>query len=391
VKKYLSNALFFALLLLAVFPRSPVFAQTAQSYSPVTQCHESTLLTKIETIFSSPIYETALTQSDGTRIRLKSKFLGTVLVARNGKIIFEKSYGNADSQNLNRALSRFEIGSITKQFTAAAILKLQEMGKLSVKDPIAKYLPGVPQNDWQNVTIEKLLTHRAGIWDGDSGPSQISLLQYADIIFQSPLHVQTGYEGTYSNLGYVLLAAIIESVSGKPYERFLHETIFQTVGMLNTGVLNGTDPVEHLSQPHIMSQTVVSGRYVNRYYFEEIKPRDKSFMHGAGDMYSTAGDLLKWHLALIGGRILNLESVNEMEHPRSEVDGESYGFGLTIQKLGSQFIIGHGGSTIGSKARIESSINGKTTVIILANADFYTYVRLASQSIWVAVKKECLL
>jgi CubicO group peptidase (beta-lactamase class C family) len=171
------------------------------------------------------------------------QFMGTVLVAQGDKIVFEKSYGDANLEwNIpDDASTKFRIGSITKQFTAASILLLEERGKLSTDDPVKKYMPDAPAA-WDKITIYNLLTHTSGIPSFTSFPDYQSSEGTAttpkalvDRFRNKPLEFQPGEKWNYSNSGYVLLGYLLEKISGQTYSDFVTENIFKPLGMKDTG------------------------------------------------------------------------------------------------------------------------------------------------------------
>ena len=173
-----------------------------------------------------------------------------VLVAQDGKILFEKGYGLADVEHHVPVVPQttFHIGSLTKQFTASAILKLQEEGKLSVEDKLSKYIPDFPRGN--EVTLRQLLNHTSGIWpDLDEPDSRLTNATTTEAIIKEirkyPYNFAPGTKWRYSNSGYLLLGYIVEKVSGQSYGDFLRENFFQPLGMTNTGVYRA-----HLDLPH---------------------------------------------------------------------------------------------------------------------------------------------
>jgi CubicO group peptidase (beta-lactamase class C family) len=171
------------------------------------------------------------------------KFMGSVLVARGGTVLLDKGYGFANLEwNVpNSATTKFRLGSVTKQFTAASVLLLQERGKLKVDDPVKNYMPDAPPA-WDKVTIYNLLTHTSGIPNFTSFPDYASteavsttpeklVARFRD----KPLEFQPGEKWSYSNSGYVLLGFLIEKISGESYEKFVQENIFDPLGMKDSG------------------------------------------------------------------------------------------------------------------------------------------------------------
>jgi CubicO group peptidase (beta-lactamase class C family) len=234
---------------------------------------------------------------------------GAVLVAHNG-MLFEKGYDLADKDaNIpNTPQTRFRIGSITKQFTAMAILILQDRGKLHVQDPICLYVPDCPQ-DWQPITIENLLTHTSGIPDYINSPDFVAtwtepatpeelIARFKDM----PLEFPPGSRFKYSNSGYTLLGYIIERASGQSYATFLRENIFVPLKMNNTGYDATYPPLP---------------QHATGYYRGYIKPTpyDPSVLYAAGALYSTVEDLDAWDQALIMHKLLSRQALDAMFTP----------------------------------------------------------------------------
>src|SRR5438552_78915 len=176
-----------------------------------------------------------------------SKFMGTVLVAQDGKILLDKGYGfaNLECEIPNTPTTKFRLGSITKQFTAASILLLEERGKLKVEDPVKKYLPTAPAA-WDKVTIFHLLTHTAGIPNTPdfAGMSISSTAENVARFRDKPLDFQPGERWNYSNSGYILLGLLIEWLSGERYADFVRENIFAPLGMKDSGYDSNTALIE---------------------------------------------------------------------------------------------------------------------------------------------------
>jgi CubicO group peptidase (beta-lactamase class C family) len=176
------------------------------------------------------------------------KFMGTALVARDGHVLFSKGYGfaNLEWNIANTPDTRFRLGSVTKQFTAASILLLEERGKLSVADPVRKYVPDAPAA-WDKITIRNLLTHTSGI-PNFTGFSDYQKLEpfpttAAELVARfrdKPLDFQPGEKYSYSNSGFVLPGYITERITGTSYEKFVTENLFQPLGMKDTGYDSNT-------------------------------------------------------------------------------------------------------------------------------------------------------
>ena len=220
------------------------------------------------------------------------KFSGAVLVARQGDVLLSQGYGLADrEQNLpNMAQTRFRLGSITKQFTAMAILILKARGKLDVKDPICNYITDCPST-WEGITIDHLLTHTSGIPDlislpdyrstlATPSPPKQTIARFKDL----PLDFQPGEKWSYSNSGYIVLGYIIERTSGQSYEDFLQQSIFTPLNLSNTGY------------DHNSSSLAVG--YPDRHSTLPAEFIDMSIPYAAGALYSTVEDLYRWEQAL---------------------------------------------------------------------------------------------
>ncbi|HEY2951294.1 MAG TPA: serine hydrolase, partial [Verrucomicrobiae bacterium] len=294
-----------------------------------------------------------------------------VLVAQNGKILFEKGYGLANLEHRVPVTTetKFRIGSITKQFIAAAILKLREQGKLNLDDRLSKFIPDFPRGG--EVTIHHLLTHTSGIHSYTSKPDFIEtaplFIKPEDLIqsFKNdPYEFDPGKKWSYNNSGFFLLGDIIEKVSGKAYEEFLRTTFFEPLGMTNTGVHHGTEVLEHEAQGYAFE----SGR------MKKALNWDMSRAGGAGALYSTVGDLYRWNEAVFNGKVLNDASLKAAFTPvkttenKSEKLEEGYGCGWAIGKLRGLKQISHGGGLDGFISYLLRVPEERLTVVVLANA-----------------------
>ncbi len=249
---------------------------------------------------------------------------GTLVAARDGELVACEGWGLADHESAvpSDCDTVYDVGSITKQFTAAAVVKLEMQGELSVTDPIGRYLDGVP-TDKRAITVQQLLTHTAGFVDslgGDYDP-----LSRADLIadaFASDLRTAPGARHHYSNVGYSLLAAIIEEVSGMGYEDYLAEHLFGPAGMTQTGYVLPDWRPEQVAIEYD-AQGVAQGRP-----FEHPWAGDGPYwnLRGNGGLLSTARDLFRWHLALEGDEVLDQRAKRELFEPRvpEEPGGDSY-------------------------------------------------------------------
>jgi CubicO group peptidase (beta-lactamase class C family) len=243
----------------------------------------------------------------------EKKFMGSVLVARGDKVILSKGYGSANLEwdIPNSPTTRFRLGSVTKQFTAACILLLEERGKLKVDDPVKKYLPDAPAT-WDKITVFNLLTHTSGIPNFTSFPDYSSteaipttpeklVARFRD----KPLDFQPGEKWQYSNSGYILLGYLIEKISGQSYADFVQQNIFQPLGMKDSGYDSNSTVIGHRASGYTTgAHGMVNAGYV-----------DMSIPFSAGALYSTTEDLLRWEQGLFGGKLLTAASLEKMTTP----------------------------------------------------------------------------
>lgn len=289
------------------------------------------------------------------------QFMGSVLVARGDQVLFSKSYGSADLEwNVpNTSTTKFRIGSITKQFTAASVLLLEERGKLKIQDPIRNYLPDTPPA-WDSITIFHLLTHTSGlppIHDPSEAaklnPFAVTPAQNIAKIHDKPLEFAPGSQYKYCNPGYILLGLLIEKVSGKSYQEFLQENIFSPLGMNDSGYDSNSDIIPRRANGYAPGLKGV----------EHAPFIHMSLPFSAGALYSTTEDLLRWERGLFGGKLLSAESLEKMTTPFKE----DYGFGLHINTFNGRQRIIHGGGIEGFNTYLAYFPDSKITVITLAN------------------------
>jgi len=290
------------------------------------------------------------------------KFMGTALVARDGQVLFSKGYGfaNLEWKIPNTPDAKFRLGSVTKQFTAASILLLEERGKLSITDPVKNYMPDAPAA-WDKITIRHLLTHTSGIpnFTGFADYQKLEPFKAtpAELVARfrdKQLDFQPGEKWSYSNSGYVLLGYLIEKITGETYEKFVTENIFQPLGMRDTGYDSNTAIIARRADGYQMGP----GGYQHAGFIHMSIP------HAAGALYSTTEDLLKWEQGLYGGKLLKPASLEKMTTPFLE----NYAFGLGIQTVGGHKKISHGGGIEGFNTVLEYYPDDKLAVVVLENS-----------------------
>jgi CubicO group peptidase (beta-lactamase class C family) len=282
-------------------------------------------------------------------------FSGSVLVARDGHILFEKSYGMANYEwdIANSGKTKFHIASVTKTFTAAAILQLERQGKLKLSDPLSKYVPDFLNGE--RITIEQMLTHTSGLPDFYSLPEypsrkyqKVTLADLVAWVKTRPLDFLPGSKSSYSNTGYAFLAFIIERVSGKPYEQFLAEEILKPAGMKETGAFRDDAIIPNRAigyQPAFGDHGLRNAPWY-----------DKTILAGSGSLYSTTADLYQWCRLVESNRFFDTGG----EH--------AYGWGARETKSRHKYIE-QSGRDPGFSSHITLFPDDRLIVIVLANLE----------------------
>jgi len=330
-----------------------------------------------EAVVSGPVGE----KVDRFMSRLEGfGFAGSLLVAKDGKVIVHKGYGLADREKKVpwTAETGFDIGSITKQFTAAAILKLEMEGKLKVTDPIGKYFGEVPA-DKAGITIHHLLTHSSGL-EGDFGGDYEEATRDGVVLkaLGSKLLWAPGTRYQYSNAGYSLLGAIVEIVSGQPYETFLQEKIWKPAGLARTGY----------KAPKWAPGSLAHGY---RGALDTGTPLDQIWgpdgpwwnLRANGGVLSTTGDLFKWHQALEGEVVLSKAAKEKYFTPHMPEDEEGsshYGYGWAVMKTprGTRLISHNGGNGIFA-ADFRRYVDEGVAILIGSNQSDFSSIPVSNQ------------
>lgn len=293
----------------------------------------------------------------------------SVAVVRASDTLVMKGYGvsNIDVHRLATASTVYRIGSITKQFTAAAIMRLVERGKLSLDDPFTRYLPDVPAHG-RTITIRQLLNQTSGIHEYMAEPAsraasaqQLSPRQVVAFVDHDSLDFEPGTAWKYSNTNYVLLGMILEKVTGEPYASYLQHDLFNPLGLTQT-----TYCPSRPSDP-----TFAAGYSAGNDGATPTTFIDMSQPHAAGALCSTVRDLVKWQRALAAGRVVDARSYRMMTTPDTLSDGKrlTYGFGLDVGTLGGHPQIGHGGAVNGFVAVVNYYPDDSLNVVVFTNAD----------------------
>ncbi|MEO6034722.1 MAG: serine hydrolase domain-containing protein [Verrucomicrobiota bacterium] len=291
-----------------------------------------------------------------------------VMVIKEGKPVFQKAYGlaNLEKKTACSIDTNFRLASITKQFTAMAILILAEKGKLSLDDKLARFFPEFPDYG-KDITVRLLLSHTSGLPDyEDAVPAGTTIpLADRDVLYllgrQDHLEFPSGQKFHYSNSGYAFLALIVEVVSGQKFAAFLSEKIFVPLGM--------THSLAYESGISIVPQRAMGyAKRGDRFEFSDQSLT--SAVLGDGGIYSSIADLYKWDQALYTDKLVSRKVLKEAftaHSPDSDVAGSGYGFGWYVGKYRDAEKIWHYGSTCGFSTRIERYPEKKLTVIILTN------------------------
>lgn len=317
-------------------------------------------------------------------------FSGSVLVVQQGEILLRKGYGVADQKTGSpvEPETAFDLGSITKQFTAAGILRLEMEGKLTTADRLGSYLPSIAKHvgldlvpgqireDVGKITLHQLLTHTSGL-DNLYVDQSPAWKEYLAKTLAQPLLAPQGQEFHYSNTGYDLLAMIVEVVSGVPCERYLREKLFLPAGMLSTG----------FDLPAWRRDRIA--RYqdwtTHEWGFPVEMPLDRPprlRLSGSGGMLSTVDDLYRWHQALLGDRILSAAAREKLYHP--VLDSYAYGWRIGTTDRGTK-VISHGGfdSGLGVSAGFYRYVDDDVVLIVLANTNMNRQLNMEIVAAWV--------
>lgn len=308
-------------------------------------------------------------------------FNGNVLVARGGKLLYQKSFGfsNYEKKTLLNANSVFELASVSKQFTAMGILILREQGKLKLTDSLRQYFPELP---YQNISIQQILSHTSGLpdyqeamtgkWDSTKIAFNKDMIAFL-AKEKPPLYFEPGTKWEYSNTGYAILASIIEKVSGKSFKDFLQRQVFTPLGMTHTRIYNTRrslkETIPNYAYGYVLNEetkkyqlpdSIPSYRFV--YWLDGIQ--------GDGVVNSTTGDLLKWTNALTSHKLVSEAVQKEMISPQATIDTATkkyYGYGqiLGTNEIGEYFM--HTGGWPGYHTVLFHYPKDDVTIIVLSN------------------------
>lgn len=294
----------------------------------------------------------------------KQQLAGVALaVIRDGKTIKSKTYGlsNVELNTPVQAQTVFKIGSISKQFIAAATLLLAEEGKLRLDDPITKYLDGAPAS-WDPITIKHLLSHTSGLPRESPGFNALKIQSDAEVIkaaYGVPFLFQPGEKFEYCNLGYFILAEIVHKVSATPWPDFVRQRIFEPLGMTASQVTDNRSIIAHRASGY----AIADGNRRNAAILLAVRP--------SGAFVSSLDDLMKWNAALDAGKVLNAASWDQAWSAVVLKDGSKapYGLGWYIDDVGPYRMVHHGGAINGFRAQYSRFDEQKLRIILLTNAE----------------------
>lgn len=301
------------------------------------------------------------------------KFSGVVLVAKDGKPIFEKAYGLANKvRNIpNNPETKFNLGSMNKMFTSVAIAQLAQAGKLSFDDTVGKHLPDYPNKDVANkVTIHHLLTHTSGLgsyWNAKFEARKGSIKtvsDYLSLFADEPLSVEPGNRFRYSNSGFIVLGAIIEKVSGKNYYDFVREHIYKPAGMTNTEFYEMTE-----STPNLAMGYTTEGEKAESAARHDNTGSRPNRGGPAGGGYSTAQDLLRFHMALRNHKLLNQKYTELITAGKVDMGRAKYAYGFGDEAVNGKRVFGHNGGAPGIASDLSMYPESGYTTVVLTNYD----------------------
>lgn len=290
-----------------------------------------------------------------------------LLLARGDRVLFRAACGRA-SLELGVPLvpeQVFRIGSVTKQFAAAAVLKLVEDGKLELSDPLSRFVPGYPNGE--AVTVQMLLDHTSGIKSYTDLPGvmegpirdDLTTAQLIERFKDQPPEFAPGEGWKYNNSGYVLVGAVIEQVTGKPWHQYLQEAFFAPLKMTHTGY---GDPSGGLIPGHVGGYTLKGERWAPAPYLSMTQP------HAAGALVSTIDELMVWNRALHGGKLIGPAQYRQMLTPAKGAPSP-YGLGIEIASLRGEQVLQHGGGIPGFSAFLMYLPDSEIGAAVLYNAD----------------------
>jgi CubicO group peptidase (beta-lactamase class C family) len=335
----------------------------------------------------------------------------SVSVMKAGRLVYSRGFGLANLETGTAAgpTSIYKIGSITKQFTAAALLSLQEQGKLSVDDPLSRFFPDFPRGG--EITLRQMLTHTSGLGNYTNTAPPEAFIQEARLDYDAaalyklmqgtkPLFAhEPGMVWDYSNTAYVLLGLIAEKVAGEPYGAFYKRRLFDRAGLVDTAVDDAAQVVARRAFGYTPRVGTPVGADASG--FDNASFISMTIPGGAGSMRSTSEDLCRWHVALFAGKIIGADSLRAMTTPNRLKDGSlpkaaedgkpvEYGFGLGTNTIEGRRVIGHGGGINGFSSTLQTFQAEGASYAVLFNCDGGAKLSLDGKALREAVARAAL-
>jgi CubicO group peptidase (beta-lactamase class C family) len=301
-------------------------------------------------------------------------FSGTVLLARDGEMLFKGAYGLASKRFMvpNRIDTKFNLGSMNKMFTGVAIAQLVQKGELSLDDPLSEFL----SEDWlplaitERIKIKHLLTHTSGLgsYFNDKFAESSRLLfreldDYKSLVAEDTLAFEPGTDRRYSNTGMFLLGVVIEKVTGQSYFDYVRESIYEPAGMTNTGCYEMDKPVPNLAIGYSKEGSGDEPEWTNNIFKHVVKGGP------AGGGFSTVEDLLKFDVALRSHRLLDPEYTEMVWTGKPELNSPDYGFGFGVSGTPENRIVGHAGGFPGINSNLSMFLDTGFTSVVMSNYD----------------------
>ena len=302
-----------------------------------------------------------------------NKFNGTVLVTKNGHTTYNNSFGynNKKKDIYLKNNDIFPIGSLTKPFTSILILKLIEQNLISLDDKISKFIPEYPSGS--EITIQNLLTHTSGIYEGLRSPKYLEQLyskktfnHYEKMSFfiNEPLDFEPGSKFNYCNSGYSLLGIIIEKITGRSYSQNLKKYIFDPLEMKNTGS----------DYSRVKKNKVIGYSYLSNSKNVEAEMANPDLLFSSGALYSNAKDLQRFYKGIKSTSIISDKEFKQS----TSVFKEGYGLGWFIDKIGNDSVVNHGGNIEGFTSYFAMNLNKDICVILLSNTTSSSLERIGN-------------
>lgn len=351
-----------------------IYSQATRSETPRDAAHRSVFVTHqqekmILPAQPAPFGQVAAQLDNLLRQQVHNQqFSGSVLVAQNGQVLLAKGYNmaNWDNSAPNTPDTRFYLGSISKAFTAMAILILQKQGKLQVQKPLCTYIPNCP-SPWQPLSVHEVLTHTSGIPQlNDTQLSSASPAAWINSFANVPLQFTPGGQFQYCSICYQILAYVVQQVSGMPYTQFVQQMILTPLQMTNSGFDSNT----YYSQPG-SATGYASWQVKDPHVGYQVDPQ-WSFLFGSGLLYSTVNDLYRWDQALTNNTLVSQSALNQVFTPYVNATlfpGSQYGYGwfITQSPVSGHRLFWHDGVLDGYRNYIGRYVDDDITIIFLSN------------------------